>query len=150
MNTLTQPIKTVNQLLYSKSAIARILNIALEEIEKYQIWHIGVWVKVIGKRPKIISFKTFKQHFVDFRKSNLEQLIANQDSQKSYFWDVYNPQKETWHRVKIEPLKITCTCGDWQTQNTLLPLACCKHCYKVLNQLGFNSLRDYLSQKQAA
>jgi hypothetical protein len=152
MNTLTahQPTLTKNQLLYSKSAIARTLNVSLHDIEKYEIWQTGVWVKLIDQKPTIVSFKSLKQNFVDFRKNNIHHLVANQDSHNLSAWDVYNPQKESWYRVQFNPHKITCTCADWQEQNALLSLSCCKHIYKVLHTLGYDSLKSYLAQKQVA
>lgn len=155
MQTLTQQsqpktTKTSNQLLYSKSAIARVLNISLPEIERYQFWKTGVWVKVVGQKPTIVSFKTLKQHFVDFRKNNIDSLIAHQDSQNQSHWQVYNSQSQSCYQLELHSDKITCNCDDYLTQQQLLPKACCKHCYKVLNQIGFSSLQDYLNQAKVA
>ncbi len=142
--------KTVDDLLYSTSAAARILGINYQDIQKLDVTHDGILVKVIGKRLMIISKDIFKQHFVDWRKSRTDELIAVQDTKIPSAWDVYNPEKQTWHRVHCHADKITCTCGDWDNQKRLLPMACCKHTYKVLEILGFGSLRDYLDIGKAA
>ena len=147
----TQPTKqkTVNDLLYSTSAAARILGISYQDIQKLQVSHEGIWVKVLNWSPQIISKDIFKQHFVDWRKSRTDKLIAVQDAKIPSAWDVYNPEKQTWHRLLCEPDKISCTCQDYENQTALLPMACCKHGYKVLKILGFSSLRDYLNTRQA-
>ncbi len=85
--------KTVDDLLYSTSAAARILGISCQDIQKLEVAHEGVLVKVMGKRLMIISKDIFKQHFVDWRKSRTDELIAVQDAKIPTAWDVYNPQK---------------------------------------------------------
>ena len=142
--------KTVDDLLYSTSAAARILGINYQDIQKLEVTHDGILVKVMGKRLMIISKDIFKQHFVDWRKSRIDELIAVQDAKIPSAWDVYNPHKETWHRLHCYSNQITCTCEDWENQKRLLPMACCKHTYKVLEILGFGSLRDYLDIGKAA
>lgn len=144
--------KTVNDLLYSKSAAARILGVDYQEIEKVQYWRTGVWIKLIGKKPTIISKKAFCQHFVDWRKSRCHNLVAVKDQQVKIAWDVYNPQRETGNRLFQHKDKIICTCEDYQNQTQLFSRACCKHAYKVLAELNFNSLQDYIlyHQSQAA
>ena len=142
--------KTVDDLLYSTSAAARILGINYQDIQKLQVSHEGILVKVIGKRLMIISKDIFKQHFVDWRKSRTDELIAVQDAKIPSAWDVYNPHKETWHRLHCYSNQITCTCEDWENQMRLLPMQSCKHTYKILEILGFSSLRDYLNARRVA
>lgn len=140
--------KTINNLVYSQSAAARILGLSYEFIERIQYFETGIWVKVIGKKPTIISKKVFRQHFVDYRKSRSHNLIAISNTKLKRAWDVYNPHQDTWNRVLLHRDKITCTCCDYENQIRLLSKGCCKHAYKVLFELNFNSLSDYINYVQ--
>lgn len=136
-------------LIYSKSAAARILGVSSNQIEELQVWHKTVWLKVTGDRPLLISKTTFKQHFADWRKANSQGLVVTKHILSQNTYTVRNEVKDTRYQVVCRTNELTCTCDDWQNQKELIGRACCKHCYAVLNQLGYSSLADYLSVKAA-
>jgi hypothetical protein len=61
-------------IVYSISATAQILGVAKEAIRGFQVWGSCVWVWVKGSRPRFLSFKLYRQYFVDRRKRDAEGL----------------------------------------------------------------------------
>jgi len=135
-------ITTRQQLLYSASATRRILNLPPDVPVRVQEFHRVIWVHVAGCRPTFISKAVYHQHFVDRRREAAAELIAYRTAGG---WAVFNPLKDTSYSVQQYRSHLSCTCEDYQNQVKFLGRACCKHCYSVLAELGFTSLRDYLN-----
>jgi hypothetical protein len=128
--------------VFSKSSAARILGVPVHAIARFEIWYKVCFVIVKGKRPTFISKETFKQHFVDWRKSQTRSLCVNQISDNH--WRVINPKKGTAYSILAFQDGLDCQCEDFKNQIMILKKACCKHCYAVLEKLRFNSLADYI------
>ncbi len=137
---------TAQNLIYSYSSTARILGIEKEQIEKIDVWQKVVWVKVFGKRAKLISKRDFKQHFVEWRKSKSKSLQVTKHLHNDKGYTVRNPYKDTYYYVFLKDSGLTCQCEDFKNQIKFLGKGCCKHCYRVLSHLGYSSLRDYLDE----
>jgi hypothetical protein len=137
---------TSQNILYSASAIARIFNVATSAVIKFEIWATGVWVYVKGMRPRLVSFKAFKQHFVDRRRSEANSLqVFNSSMVGGYI--VRNPHKDSQYIVTPTRQGIECACGDYKNQVQFFGKGCCKHGYAVLAQLGFSDLRSYIASQ---
>lgn len=135
---------TSQNILYSASAIARIFNVAASAVVKFEIWATGVWVYVKGMRPRLVSFKAFKQHFVDRRKSEAQSLqVVRAPMVGGYV--VRNPKKDSQYIATPTPTGIECACDDYKNQVQFFGKGCCKHGYAVLAQLGFSDLRSYIA-----
>jgi hypothetical protein len=139
---------TVNQmysssLIFSRSSAARILKVATDSIVKFQIWFRVCWVWVKGQSPKFISMRTFREHFVAWRKEQSELHIAYKVNSKQY--TVVNKQNMKKHYLSVEKTAIVCDCIDYQNQTKTLGKGCCKHAYAVLADLGYNRLSDYIN-----
>jgi hypothetical protein len=132
--------------VYSKAAAARILGVSVHLILGFQKWWCVCWVWVKGKRPIFMSFKAFKQHFVDWRKAQTRSLCVNKISDEHF--RVVNPKKSTAYTVLAFQDGLDCECEDFKNQVIILKKACCKHCYAVLELLRFNSLADYIEHHQ--
>lgn len=144
MDRLVLSVVERNKLLFSKTATARILNVERFMIERIQVWDKTIWVKMRGEKPQLISQNIYFNHFVTYRQKNSTNLIAiKEDTAK---WQVINPQKETWNIVNLVGDRLTCTCEDYKNQINILKRGCCKHCYKVLNEIGCHSLSDYVNK----
>jgi len=136
--------------VYSRSAVARILNIKVWAIARFEIWADVCFVHVRGQRPTFMSKKVFKQHFVDWRIEQSRFLCVAQVDQKHY--RVVNPRKGTAYSVFVHESGFDCECHDYQNQITIFGggKACCKHAYGILTWLGFNRLSDYICAKEKA
>ena len=128
--------------IYSVSAVRRMFNIPAGLRVRLVVWWRVAWVYIQGQRPRFISLKAFKQHFVDWRKSQANRLMVAQSSRNTY--RVVNPVKSTAYTVTAEAEWVDCECEDFKNQILLLKQGCCKHCYAVLQQLGYSSLQAYL------
>ncbi|MFM7447641.1 MAG: SWIM zinc finger family protein [Leptolyngbyaceae cyanobacterium] len=140
---------TAEQLLYSKSAAARLLSVDLEEILDLQVWGTGIWVNIDGQRPRILSKKAFKQHFVDWRKAAARSLLVTPQVFARNTYTVRNETKETRYEVQLLGDRVTCTCEDF-TKQQVFKQGCCKHLYAALKFCGYGSLAEYLNAQVAA
>jgi len=138
-------IRTRQQLLYSASATRRILNLPPDVPVRVQEFSKVIWVWVKGCRPTFISKQVYHQHFVDRRREAARALLTYRTVEG---WVVLNPLKNTTYQVKTYKTHLSCTCEDYRNQVYFLGRACCKHCYAVLAELGFTSLREYLSDQK--
>jgi hypothetical protein len=141
---------TAEQLLYSKSAAARLLSVDLEEILDLQVWGTGIWVNIDGQRPRILSKKAFKQHFVDWRKAAARSLLVTTQVFARNTYTVRNETKETRYEVQLLGDRATCTCEDFAKQQKVFKQGCCKHLYAALKFCDYGSLADYLNAQVAA
>jgi hypothetical protein len=136
---------TSSNILYSVSAVKRLLGLGDRSLVKIQEFAKVVWVWVQGKRPTFISKKAFKQHFVDRRKAQAKGLTVTRNGFNSSAYSVRNEAKNTSYKVVLGNSKIACECEDYRNQTEFFGLGVCKHGYAVLAQLGYSSLKDYIN-----
>jgi hypothetical protein len=131
-----------NNFVYSKSAAARILDVPVYVIARFEVWYKVCFVQIKGKRPTFIGKKAFKQHFVDWRISQSKYLCVAQVNREHF--RVVNPKKNTAYSVWVQD-GFDCECEDYKNQVMIFNgKACCKHGYAVLTWLGHNRLSDYV------
>jgi len=140
---------TVTNLLYSKSALARILGIDARLITRFEVWHSVIFAVIKGRRPSFFSKKVFRVHFVQWRQAQARALTATQNVFNPNIFYVRNETKETAYTVNFLTGGATCECEDWKNQSQFFGMACCKHIYSALSQLGFTSFRDYIAERKA-
>jgi len=104
--------------IYSKSALARVLNINPKLIVRLEAWASVVFVVIKGKRPTFISKKVFKKEFIDFRKRNSE-LIKITPHAVSQTWFLGQSKDSTQHKLEIfttydNLIKSRCDCEDYK------------------------------------
>ncbi len=134
---------TAQNLLYSVAAARRILGIYYPEIKVT----IQVWAKVIlvisdGRRPRFISKKVFRQHFVDRRRQEAKALQVWATAPHTF--KVTNPKKGSEYNVVSKNDAIYCECEDYKNQLSFWGKAACKHSYAVLFNMGYTELSQYL------
>ena len=139
---------TAQNLVYSKAAAARILNLDYILIKDIEVWNKVVLVKVQDQKSKFISKKDFRQHFVDWRKARSYSLKTTPNNYNQELFTVVNPHKDTNYQVSLQVKELICNCDDWANQKELLGKACCKHCYSVLNYLNCSSLKEYIEKSR--
>lgn len=131
-------------ILYSVSAVKRLLGLGDRIAVKIQefAWVIWVWVK--GCRPTFISKSKFKKHFVDKRRAGARGLVVTRNMSESCSYSVRNEAKDSVYKVILGASAIACGCEDYGNQTEFFGRGCCKHGYAVLAQIGYSSLKDYL------
>jgi hypothetical protein len=140
---------TAQNILYSVSAVRRILGIAHNAAIQIQPFAHVIWVWVKGQRPTFISKKVFKQHFVERRKSQALVLQVTQCLDAAYQFTVRNAAKDSIYIVEALPTQLRCECEDFKKQQQFFGKAACKHVFATLNYLGFNTLVDYIQANQS-
>jgi len=131
-------------ILYSASAVRRLLGVAQGVSIRLQNFFYVIWVHVAGCRPRFISKKVFKQHFAEWRKAQARGLTATQWVDQATRFTVRNESKGSAYVVDASPSHLDCTCDDYKNQTQFLGRGCCKHGYAVLHKLGFDSLANYI------
>lgn len=136
---------TAQNILYSKSAIARMERIDVSDVIRLEVWHSVVFVIIRGRRPKFYSKQQFKQHFVTRRQTAARALTATQNLFNPSNFFIRNETKDTGYNVQIFVGGAICECEDFNNQKQFFGKACCKHIYAVLYKLGHGSLSDYIT-----
>ncbi|MBW4578660.1 MAG: hypothetical protein KME42_03685 [Tildeniella nuda ZEHNDER 1965/U140] len=138
---------TAFNLIYSVSAIRRLLGLAVGVSIRIQKFFYVIWVHVAGRRPTFISKSAFKAHFVEHRKAAAKALTVTKSVFQGHIYSVRNESKGTAYQINIGSGQPICSCDDFNNQIQFLNgLACCKHAYAVLGHLGYGSLREYLAR----
>ena len=143
-------IRSSEQLVYSRAAAARILGVPVEQIRRVEVWPFVVLViphRGFGLRPRFVSKRVFKENFVEFRRQSAKDLLVI--AQRGSEFTVLNPANSNQYTVTVGTSSIKCTCEDYHNQLRFLGRGCCKHCYRVLFHLGFQTLKDYVNSKAA-
>jgi hypothetical protein len=137
-------ITSAQQLVFSVSAVRRILGVSSELEIKVRVWSKVLWVCVAGRRPTFVSKQALLLHFAEWRKATSRSLLVTRNIARSDLFAVRNEGKSTVYKVQTYTGGIKCECEDFKNQSRFLGRACCKHCYAVLGHLGFGSLADYI------
>ncbi|PSB40581.1 hypothetical protein C7B80_33090 [Cyanosarcina cf. burmensis CCALA 770] len=140
---------TAQNILYSKSAIARIENVDVSDVIRLEVWHSVVFVIIRGRRPRFYSKQQFKKHFVARRQAAARALVATQNIFNPNVFYVRNETKGTAYTVNFFTNGANCECDDFDNQKRFFGKACCKHIYAALNQIGHSSLRTYIEERRA-
>jgi len=134
-----------HHLIYSASAIRRVLNLPSTARLQVQKWFRVIWVWVEGQRPTFLSKATLKRHFVEWRKAAAKALFVEHFYDNIYY--VSHPgEARSRRQVQVSHDGLKCQCEDFQAQVKEIGRGCCKHCYSILNYLGYDSLATYLSR----
>jgi hypothetical protein len=147
--TRRNPMITATNLLYSKSAIARMECVNAEDVLRLEVWHSVVFVIIRGRRPKFYSKKAFKVHFVQLRQARAKALVATQNLFNPNVYYVRNETKGTAYTVNFFTGGVVCECEDWKNQSQFFGMAACKHIYSCLTLMNFSSLRTYIEERRA-
>ncbi len=131
-------------ILYSASAVRRLLGVAQSVSVRIQQFAFVIWVHVEGCRPTFISKVLFRFHFAAWRKAQGLGLVATQWLDKATRFTVRNESKGSAYVVDATPTQLNCTCDDYKNQIQFIGRGCCKHGYAVLHKLGFDSLARYI------
>ncbi len=136
---------SINHLLYSLSAAARILGVPPHQVGRLEVWPNVVFCVVSG-RARFMSKQAFRTEFAEFRKrSSLEIRVKQWASDQTRF-TATNPQNQHQHSLRVYPDHVACNCDDYARQVQLLGSrqVMCKHGYAVLRELGLDSLRSFM------
>jgi hypothetical protein len=140
-------ITSAHDLLFSASAVRRILGLSASIAVCVKVWSRVVWVHVAGRRPTLISKQRFKHHFVGRRQAAAKALQVTRYAFDQQAFTVRNETKNSTYKVTAKAA-VSCECDDYQNQLNFLGKGCCKHGYAVLNHLGFKSLADYVNARK--
>jgi hypothetical protein len=135
--------------IYSKSAVARMLNVAVDAVTRLEKWPLNkpsvsiLFIIVKGKRPRFWKKLDFLCHFADWRRSQSKELLV--DHLMPNVFAVINEKKKSKYVTTIKPDSVSCNCEDYKNQVKFLKKpGVCKHGYAVLKNLGVLKLSEYI------
>lgn len=131
-------------MFFTKSAAARILNVKPHLIKLIVAESDGVSIQVGDEPSQKIPVSKFAEDFAGFRKKGADGLISS--PVHSHVYSVLNPKKGTNYIVKTKPKGLVCQCKDWLNSMITFRQGICKHSYRVLFDLGFTSLQEYVEE----
>lgn len=151
--TQTPKLNTPNfpEYIYSKIAASKILGTSTYMItridapivrngEKY----CNVHLRYPAGCFKTLKAEAFKRYFVESRKDRSLELKPERTPNRIIF-SVPSARTSEIYKVKLDNDFLICTCKDYEIQKSLeIKTPTCKHCYAVLNYLGYSNLSDYL------
>lgn len=143
----------VTQALYQKYGISY----HFTSDDRVEEWYFVLFIKVTNKDTgkKLTTFVSKKLVLKAFFKVRQNKAIQEQQNKNTLLynldWDfiVESSSGRLCYRITTGPLpsNIDCNCYDFIKQKQHFQgRGCCKHLYKYLYQLGFNSLRDYIKK----
>ena len=136
-----------SDLIFTHRAAERILNGETNySVKDLYINHSRQEVAVMVARTsrlKLLSAEAFYADFTESRHSRSKSLRCQKISENKY--KVESQTNEGEYQVTTSPISIACECQDYQNQIEAFGKGCCKHGYRVLSQLGYNRLEDYIS-----
>jgi len=128
--------------IYSISSARRLFGQKVVKIEQLPC---NVLITFNDGSQNFADKKLFKQHFAEHR----QQLGLKIDDVKRFNSYVYHVESKYW--VSVFPDRVSCTCGDYATQQELgIKPGCCKHGYAVLKTLGCTSLAEFIQKQKTA
>jgi hypothetical protein len=153
---------TAENLIYSKSALSRVLKINPKSIVRFEVWASVVFVIIKGQRPTFVSKKVFKKEFSDFRERNSKSVNIIPHSVSDKLFLAQSEGSTNRHQVEIYEsydgtVKSRCICGDYKKQiknrfylkkETGKFDPRCKHQIALETFLGGN-LKDYINELKA-
>lgn len=141
---------TRSTFVYSAAAIRRLMGLpASVPIQIREFFNV-VWVWVKGDRPTFVSKAQLKRHFVEHRKEEAESLTVTDWLRDPARYTVTNPKTGSKHLVAEHGDRLDCDCEDYYWQQQFIGRGCCKHGYAVLQYLGYDSLREFITANDGA
>lgn len=141
----------LDELLYTVKSAARILQVKEEEIASLTPSQDKCLVEFNHKPWQALIPQTeFINQFISDRRASSRPLMPTQQINNGRKWTVWNETDDSRYEVTLSADKVKCNCPDWQQQAAAFghELVCCQHCYSVLAQLKYTSLKDYLKAWQ--
>ena len=141
----------LDELLYTIKSAARILQVPEEEIASLTPSPEKCLVEFNNKPwQALIPQREFLNQFISDRRASSRSLMPTQQINKGRKWTVWNETDDSRYEVTLSSEKVQCNCPDWRQQAEAFghELVCCQHCYSVLAQLKYTSLKDYLKAWQ--
>ena len=93
---------------------------------------------------KIVPAQHFYDDFTAVRQASSTALKLEQQSANSF--RVINSSKGSSYTVEAKDDTIVCQCQDYTKQTAAFGQGCCKHGYRVLKHLGYETLSQYKEQ----
>jgi len=128
--------------IYSFSAARRLFG---QKVVKIEECPCNILITFNDGSQNLANKKLFKQHFAEYRRQ-LGLKIDDVKPVNSYTYRVKNK-----YLVAVFPDRVSCTCGDYATQQELgIKRGCCKHGYAVLKTLGCTSLAEFIQKQNSS
>jgi hypothetical protein len=141
----------INQInfIFSASAAERILKIPTLTVSFVKV-NNNMTVTVKTKQQEyILPTRLFTEDFATSRQERSKNLKLNTTKYGNVYL-VSNLETNSKYPVRVTDIGVECKCRDFQKQQEQFGSGCCKHGYRVLRELGYQNLGEYLIKNKVA
>ncbi len=136
-----------DKMLYTKKAVAKVLNLAYNQIEFIYVGEESILVGLYNNSIKLDK-QSFREEFVKVRKIRSQTIAVRPHPNELNAFVAENQINHHSHTVQLTDRHVFCDCEDYQKQYDNWQQGCCKHGYAVLNHLGYSSLQEYIHREK--
>lgn len=136
-------IRSADRYIFSKTAAYALTH---RPVKRVEIFANAINVHFLEGRSKLVSKRDFLNYFAESRRERGQQLKAQAIAPDQWEVQSSKPGNEPYDVVEEwingRP-QLKCDCYDYaaQFEYGVTTSPCCKHCYSVLDSLGYDSYR---------
>lgn len=110
-------------------------------IKKLEIWARCIFVTFENGQTRFLSKAKFWELFHKSRKERGQDLYISHYRECVFQVQGYH---QDYYFVEADKSGVWCECRDFEEQKKIITNPICKHGWRTLNYLGFDSLSDYI------
>lgn len=123
-------------------SITNAIKITGKLIKKLEVWARVIWVTFENGQTRFISKTAFWELFHKPRKERAQALHISHYGQNLFQVEGSNQNS---YFVELDKDKVICECMDYKQQELAdIKNPICKHGWRALNYIGFDSLSSYI------
>jgi hypothetical protein len=126
--------------VYSTTAASKITG---RIVKKLEVWANCIYVTFENGQTRFISKKVFWELFHQSRKQRAQNLYISHYGKSLFQVEGFN---RDFYFVELDKDRVICECEDYKNQKEYQKESSpiCKHGWRTLNYVGFDSLSDYI------
>lgn len=110
-------------------------------VKKLEVWVRVIYVTFENGQTRFISKKAFWELFHQSRKQRAKNLYIYHYGKTLFQVEGF---QKPYYFVELDKNGVICECADYRNQKSANINAICKHGWRALNYVGFDSLPDYI------
>ncbi|MFY7883517.1 MAG: hypothetical protein ACOVOV_01590 [Dolichospermum sp.] len=138
--------RPADNFIYSLTTVCHVLKVGKEMIQA--VWQKGKDATVQMIDGSTVELKLFdaQKAMGELRKARSRSLTVTRDLFDGSKFTVRNETSDSLYSLECKDDHVECECVDYQNLVNKFNTnkVSCKHCYGVLNELGYGTLQDYV------
>lgn len=110
-------------------------------VKKLEVWARVIWVTFENGQTRFISKAAFWELFHKPRKERAENLYISHYGKTLFQVEGFD---KDFYFVELDKDRVICECADYRNQESAIKNPICKHGWRTLKYIGFDSLSCYI------